>query len=164
MKYFFYIIACTLLFLIIFNIFADKSETSVNTATTFEWKKPVDIYLVDLTKAETESCEADVPLKRMILNAETFGPGALDALIKGPMAEESQKYFSAISPATLIQKFEVRDGVAYIDLSSELIADSGGSCRAMVIRSQIDNTLMALSDIDSVVLSVDGETEGILEP
>jgi len=163
MKYFAYILACSLLFLLIFRSYSDKPNTQ-NVASTFEWEKSVDIYVVDRSIAETSSCEARATLKRKILNAETFGPGALGALIKGLTLEEDKQYYSSIDPQTLIQKFEIIGRVAYVDFSSKLNEGVAGSCMVEAIRSQIENTLTALPDIDSVVISINGQTEGILEP
>lgn len=163
-RYFLYIIVCAAIFFAFVKIF--DSPTSSNSANAFEWEKTVQVYFVDLKKAETSSCEADVALNRVVINAETLGPGALEMLIKGLTSKEtkSNKYMSSINPKTLLQKFEVKSGVAYIDFDSSLNEGVAGSCNVIAIRSQIENTLIALPDIDSVVISVDGETEGILEP
>ena len=164
MKYFAYIISCTLLFLIIFNAFTDKPKaTTQNIAATFEWEKEVDIYVVDRAMLEASSCEATATLKRKILNAETFGPGALEALIKGLTLEEEKTYASSVDKEALIQKFEIIDRVAYVDFNS-LGENIAGACLVTSIRAQIENTLTALPDIDSVVISVNNETNGILEP
>jgi len=163
-KYFLYIVVCAMIFFVFVKIF--DGSTSTNSANAFEWEKTVQIYFVDLKKAETSSCEADVALKRVVINAETLGPGAIEMLIKGltPKETKSNKYISLINPKTLLQKFEVKGGVAYVDFDSGLNQEVAGSCKVTAIRSQIEKTLIALPDIDSVVISVNGETEGILEP
>lgn len=162
LKSFLYIIACAVLFLVLVKVF-DGSNSS-NSANAFEWEKQVNVYFVDLEKAKTSSCEADMAVPRTILNAETFGPGAIEALIKGPTADEEKLYYSAIKTDTLLQKFEIKDRVAYVDFNSSLNEGVAGSCNVIAIRSQIENTLVNLPDIDSVVISVNGQTEGILEP
>jgi len=167
LKYFGYILACILLFLVITGAFPGGQDISPgvpNTATSFEWKKEVSIFVVDRALAETSSCEATARLVRRIPNAETLGPGALQALIMGLSVEEEADYWSAINKDTLIQKFEIIGGVAYVDFSAELNSGIAGSCNVVAIRSQIENTLVALPDINSVILSVDGQIEGILEP
>ena len=64
----------------------------------------------------------------------------------------------------MIQKFEIKNKVAYVDFNSNLNKGVGGSCKVIAIKSQIENTLNNLPDIDSVVISVNGKTDGILEP
>ena len=134
------------------------------TAGAFEWEKEVNVYFVDLKKAETSSCEADVAVKRTVPNSETLGPGAIDMLLKGLTADEEKSYFSAIDEKTMLQKFEIKDKVAYVDFNSALNEGVAGSCAVIAIRSQIEKTLTDLPDIDSVVISVNGQTGGILEP
>lgn len=129
-----------------------------------EWEKPVNIYFLDREAIETSSCEASVTLSRMVINAETLGPGAIEALIKGLSQAEEETYYSAVSTSTMLQSFVIEEGVAYVDFSSEFNEDGGGSCNAVALRSQVENTLIDLPDIDAVVISVNGQTEGILEP
>lgn len=134
-----------------------------SVAGAFEWEKEVNVYFIDRQIAETTSCEATVVVKRKVPNAETLGPGVLDALIKGLSSKESRSLYTSIDPAILLQKFEIKNKVAFVDFSS-LGQNIDGSCKVIAIRSQIEKTLTDLPDINSVVISVNGETEGILEP
>ena len=137
-----------------------------NSAIAFEWQKNVEVYFGNENMGSAEDCTKVFPVTRTILNAETFGPGALEALLKG-ITEEGEKtggYFTSINDRVLIQKFEIKDKVAYVDLSSRFNEGVAGSCRVTAIKAQIETTLNNLPDIDSVVLSVNGQTEGILEP
>jgi len=161
-KSFLYIIGCAVIFLILIKAY--DSSFSSNSANAFEWEKQVGVYFVDLKKAKTSSCEADVSLKRVVPNAETLGPGAIEMLIKGPTPDEEKFYYSAINKNTLLQKFEIKNRVAYVDFNSSLNQNVAGSCNVIAIRSQIENTLKNLPDIDSVIISVNGQIEGILEP
>ena len=47
---------------------------------------------------------------------------------------------------------------------SKLTEGVGGTCLVERIRSQIRNTLQQFPTVKSVVISVDGKTEGVLEP
>ncbi len=162
-KYIVYVVACALVFLFIAKTFSASSKGPV-VASAFEWEKPVSVYFVESAQAEDSSCVASAQVQRIVPNAETLGPSALAALIEGPKGQEADKYFSAINPKTLIQKFEITNGVASVDFSSDLGQGVAGSCNVVAIRSQIENTLLALPDIDKVVISINGETIGILEP
>ena len=64
----------------------------------------------------------------------------------------------------MLQRFEIVNKVAYIDFNTRFNEGVGGSCRVMGIRAEIENTLNSLPDIDATVISVGGQTEGILEP
>jgi spore germination protein GerM len=57
----------------------------------------------------------------------------------------------------------IEDGVAYADFSSELEV-SGGSAMVMMIREQIEKTLLQFETIDSVVISIEGDSEEVLQP
>lgn len=144
--------------------YAGTSSTRGTVAGAFEWEKEVNVYFVDAEKAKTSSCEADAALKRTIPNAETLGPGTIDALLQGLSSKEALSYYSAISEKVLLQKFEIKNKVAYVDFNGSLNDGVAGSCVVTAIRSQIEKTLTDLPDINSVVISVDGQTEGILEP
>lgn len=161
-KSFLYITACAIVFLLLMTFYS--GQFSSKSATVFEWQKSVKVYFVDIKKAESTSCEADFVVTRSVPNAETLGPGAISVLLEGPSESEKQTAFSAINPGSLLQKFEVKNGVAYADFNSSLNQNIAGSCTVTAIRSQIEKTLLTLPDIDSVVISINGETEGILEP
>ena|SRR3989344_117758 len=163
MKYFLYILACSILFLLLASAF--NADSKPITAVAFQWEKEVEVYFSSKKGGSNEDCSLVFPVQRKILNAETLGPGALEALLKGlTQGEKTVGFFTNINSGVLIQKFEVKDRVAYVDLSSEFNKGVGGSCMVTAIRAQVETTLNSLPDIDSVVLSVDGATEGILEP
>jgi len=134
-------------------------------ASAFEWEKTVLVYFGNKKMGSSEDCQKVFPLSRKILNAETFGPGATEALLEGVSEEEKNLgYFTSLNEGILLRKFEVINRVAYVDFDARFNEGMGGSCRVASIRAQIDETLNNLPDIDSVVISVNGQTEGILEP
>lgn len=162
-KSFLYIVACAAIFLILVKVY-DGSLPS-NSASAFEWEKSVNIYVGNSERGSSEDCAKVFPLARTIINAENLGPGSLEALLKGVSEKEkSDGYFTSLNEEVLIQGFEVVEKVAYVDFSSKFNEGVGGSCKVTSIKSQIENTLNNLPNIDSVVISVNGETEGILEP
>jgi len=168
LKTFFYIIGCSLVFILLVSNYenASVSESNQPTAIAFEWEKSVSVYFWnDTISSDPNDCSSVFPVSRTVLNAETLGPGALEALLRGVTEQEKAVgYGSAINPGVLVQKFEIKNKVAYVDLSEELTKGVAGSCRVLALRSQIETTLNNLSDIDSVVISVNDETEEILQP
>lgn len=134
-------------------------------AGAFEWEKEVNIYFPNFEMGSVEDCSQVFPVERMVPNAENLGPASIDALLKGPTREERENAFiTLINADSLMQKFELKGGTAYIDFNSPFNQGIAGSCTVIAIRSQIENTLLELPGIESVIISVDGETEGILEP
>jgi spore germination protein GerM len=164
LKYFLCLSGCLVVFFIFIKIFG--GALSSNSANAFDWEKQVNVYFVDLKKAKTSNCEADIAVPRMILNAETLGPGAIQALLRGLTRDEIKRhrYETFINPKTMLKKFEIINKIAYVDFSSDLIQGVAGSCTVTAIRSQIVKTVKSLPDIDSVVISVNGQTESVLQP
>ena len=67
-------------------------------------------------------------------------------------------------PRVKLLKLTITDGVALANFSPEMRAYGGGSERATMIRTQIETTLRQFPSVREVVIAVDGQTEGVLEP
>lgn len=135
-----------------------------NKAGAFEWEKEVNVYLPNSKMGSSGDCSKVFPVKRKVPNAEILGPGAIGILLEGASDEEkAEGYFTSIDGEVLLQKFELKKRIAYVDFNQKF-SETGGSCNVMSIRSEVEETLKNLPDINSVVISVNGETEGILEP
>jgi spore germination protein GerM len=78
--------------------------------------------------------------------------------------EKNDGYLTSLNDEILIQKFEIKDQVAYVDFNSRFNEKVAGACYVQSIKSQIETTLNSLADIDAVVMSVNGQTQGVLEP
>jgi len=110
----------------------------------------------------TVQCEET---RRVVTRSRTPVRAAIEHLLAGPTrAEQAQGYFSSIPAGVSIQRFVQRGSRVEVDLSEELEAGAGGSCHALAVRSQIENTVLQFSNVDSVVISIDGRGEGILQP
>lgn len=113
------------------------------------------------------NCNKTYPTDRRIAKTDAPARVAVEEMLAGPTNEEKAKgFFSSISydPEIGIQSLTIDKGVAKIDFSAALDKQSGGSCRVSAIRSQITNTLKQFSTVKSVVISIDGRTEDILQP
>ena len=105
------------------------------------------------------------PLERKIIKTEGIARAVMEELLKGPtVEEEGMGYFTSINPGVIVQKIEIIDGVAKIDLSKELEEGVGGSARVGVIRLQIEETLKQFETVNEVIISIDDRTEDILQP
>jgi hypothetical protein len=67
-------------------------------------------------------------------------------------------------PRIRLLKLTITNGVALANFGPELRAYGGGSARVGLIRSQIEATLRQFPSVDEVVIAIDGQTEGILQP
>ncbi len=121
----------------------------------------VQVYFVRVVDGQEEI----VPVEREIAYTNTASETAIEELLKGPLPEEEEQgYSTAINENTHLQSIEVSNKVARINFSQRLDEDVAGSARVTAIRNQIEKTLLQFDAIDEVIIAVDGETEGILQP
>jgi len=103
--------------------------------------------------------ERKIPLTRSVALA------AMTELLKGPTdAEKNSGYVTNINTGVKVQKLTIENGVAKIDFDERLEYQVGGSCKTSAIIAQIKQTLKQFSTVKSVVISINGETEAILQP
>ena len=91
---------------------------------------------------------------------------AIGELLIGPSEEDKNNGFVSQIPTegVTVQNLEIKEGVAYIDFNQALQQGVAGSCRVIAIRSQITETLKQFEGVKDVVISIDGNTEEILQP
>lgn len=123
------------------------------------------VYLPNMDMGSTDDCSLVFPVNRVVEKTVAVGRASLEELFKGTTEEEeNQGYFTNINDGVIIQSLEIKNGVAKVDLSKELEEGVGGSCKVTSIRASITETLKQFSTVDSVVISIDGRTEDILQP
>jgi len=111
------------------------------------------------------SCNKVFPVEREIVKTSAVARAALEELLKDPSdLEKESGFFTSINSGVKIQKLAVKDGVASVDFDEQLEFQVGGSCRVSAIRAQITETLKQFPAVDSVVISINGRTEDILQP
>ena len=126
----------------------------------------VRVYFTNTTEdPEVLHCEVTYPVERRIPKTEDPMHGTLRELLKGPtVMEQSMGFSSSINPGVKLLGLTVEEGTVTADFDAMMQFQLGGSCRVMAIRSQIENTLKQFPEVEEVVIAVDGETEGVLEP
>ena len=125
----------------------------------------VSVYFNNSRLDPEASCNKVFPVEREIPQTQAIARAAIEELLKGPTeTEESQDFFTSINAGVKIQKLTIENGVAKIDFDAQLEFQVGGSCRVSAIRSQIIETLKQFSTVDSVIISIDGRIEDILQP
>jgi len=111
------------------------------------------------------SCNKVFPVEREIPKIQAVGRATLEELLKGPAdAEKNNGYFTSINPGVKIQSLTIENGIAKVDFDEQLEFQVGGSCKVAAIRAQITETLKQFPTVNSVVISINGRTEDILQP
>lgn len=110
-------------------------------------------------------CSNVLAVERTIPKTESVAAAALTELLKGPTDSEKAKgYMSNINTGVKVQSLSVKDGLAKIDFNEQLQFQVGGSCKTSAIIAQIKQTLKQFSSVKEVVISINGQTEDILQP
>ena len=140
-------------------VFTTGEKTSVMpTGITFK------VYFLNDSIKKNDDCAEVVPVERMVFDTKNLGEASLRLLLEGPRGEElDADYMSSIPRGVWLNSLKIEDGVASADFSKELSA-TAGSCNVLAIRTQIEKTLLQFPAVKSVKISVEGKTEGILEP
>lgn len=111
------------------------------------------------------SCNKVFAVEREIPKTEAVARAALEELLKGPTNQEkSQGFLTSINSGVKIQKLTIENGTAMVDFDEQLEYQVGGSCRVAAIRAEITKTLKQFPSVKSVVISINGRTEDILQP
>lgn len=125
----------------------------------------VRVYFGNTIQDKEITCEKAFSVERTITKTQAVGTAALKELLRGPTEQEKQEgYFTTINEGVGIKSLRVKDGIAYADFTSELDEGVAGSCRVGFIRTQISDTLKQFYTVNSVVISINGETTAILQP
>ena len=109
-----------------------------------------------------------------------IGRATLEELLWGPFPPNLAGFGTAIptpqevlsyagrtpdwGPRVTLRQLTIVDGVATADFSREMQAYGGGSLRVILIRQQIEQALMQFPTVHKVVIAIEGETEGVLQP
>ncbi len=108
-----------------------------------------------------------------------IGRASLEMLLWGPTPNNREGFQTALPlPAevlsaanrgtdwgerVLLRDLTIINGVARADFSKELLANAGGAARMLLIRQQIEQTLLQFSTVNKVIITVEGRTD-MLEP
>ncbi|MFA6171478.1 MAG: Gmad2 immunoglobulin-like domain-containing protein [Patescibacteria group bacterium] len=110
-------------------------------------------------------CNQVFAAEREIPKTEAIGRAAIEELLAGPTAAEKEEgYFTSLNSGAILQKLTIENGEAKADFDDTLQAGVGGSCKVAAIRAQIAGTLKQFSTVKSVIISINGRTEDILQP
>ena len=125
-------------------------------------KNEVSVYYLMVNQ---EGQEELIELKRTVEVSDSLELSTLESLLNGlTNDEEDQGYSTAINEGVQINDLTITDGVAAVDFSSELDEGVAGSSTVQAIRNQIEETLKQFDSVKEVVISIEGDIEGVLQP
>ena len=114
---------------------------------------------------DVKDCKLVYPVTRSIPKTETIEKATLNELIKGLTQEDKDDgYFTYINNEVKVLDFSIENNILRVNFSKELDEEVSGSCMVDTIKAQIEETLKQFDTIDSVIISIEGKTEGILQP
>jgi spore germination protein GerM len=156
------IIFVVFLALLVFCI-AEERE-AINPGTTEGTTTTLMVFFNNNTLDPEISCDKVFPAQRIILKTQTPARAALELLFEGPnQSEKASGFYTSINPGVKINSLSIVNGVAKADFSQEL-ESPGGSCRVASIRAEINQTLKQFDSVSSVIISINGRTQDILQP
>lgn len=125
----------------------------------------VKVYFSNADLDPEFSCEKVFSAWRKIPRTLEVGQASLEELLRGTTEEEkSGGYVTHINSGVNVKGLVIEDGVAVVNFDERLEFGVNDSCRAAAIRAQVAETLKQFPAVNDVVISVDGKTEGVLQP
>lgn len=125
----------------------------------------VNVYFPNTQKGSTEDCSLVFPVTRKIQQTVAVGRASLEELFSGVTEDDmTLGYYTNINEGVQIQDLTISSGVATVDFNQALQEGVGGSCKVTSIRAQIEETLKQFPTVETVIISIDGEVEDILQP
>lgn len=141
------------------------SQTNV-TPTTVASTMPVKVFLIkeSTTGEASNNCAEVFASTRQVPRTVRVATAALNELVQGPNTNElAQGLMTALPPNVRLSTLIISSGIALADFSPEL-KEVAGACRVTAIRAQITETLKQFPSVQSVIISVAGESETVLQP
>lgn len=125
----------------------------------------IKIYFNNSQMDPEYSCNKVFAIEREVPKTEAVAKVAIEELLKGPTdVEKDLGFFTNINKGVKIQNLRIENETAYIDFNEQLQYQVGGSCRVSAIRSQIEETLKQFLTVKNVIISINKNTEEILQP
>ena len=149
----------------IISAITDGKYDEINQKSTlpvFE-NENVDVFFLNINAEQEELIK--VTRSVSITGGKSLPELAIEELLYGPHNEETESgIFSMINPETVLYSLNLENGVATVDFNQKLQENIAGSATVIAIRNQIEKTLLQFEYIKKVVISINGETEEILQP
>ena len=123
-------------------------------------------YFYDPSQGADADCSAVIAVDRAVPAKSAAYRSALETLLAGPTADERALGYASAIPQAAALKSVAADaaGTVTADFTEALERGVAGACRTSAIRAQIISTLRQFPEVRSVVITVGGRSEGILQP
>lgn len=137
-----------------------------DTITAPQETTTVKLFFSKFSPDNQTDCTTVFPVERTVEKTEGIARLAINLLLQGPtQTEKSQGYSTNINEGVTIKSINIDDeGTLTLDLDKQINYQLGGSCRVTAIRSQLTKTLEQFPTVKNVIISVEGQTEDILQP
>jgi spore germination protein GerM len=140
-----------------FDFYYNRKEDRTETATFFA-------YFHNNNLDPEISCDKVFPVQRTVLKTQTPAKESINLLLAGPTdSEKAEGYYSVINSGVVLNSIAIIDGTAKVDFSKELEV-AGGSCLVLAVRAEITQTLKQFASVENVVISINGQSQDILQP
>ena len=155
-----------------------RSDGTLLARRTLRIAAPEETQTVKVAWAVRDAEEVTLQTLRVPRTSQV-ATAALNELLWGPVADDAGYSTALPTPAEVLSypgrttswgarvrllKLTITDGVALANFSPELRAYGGGAARVAMIRKQIETTLRQFPSVKEVVIAIEGQTEGVLEP
>lgn len=145
-------------------IYSLKHDASM-TPTPIQQEQQVAVYFNNSKLDPEFLCYLVFPVYRTVPSGASAIETALTAMLAGPTdIERDLGYFTTINDNTRLLSARVEGDTAFVDFDRQLGFEVGGSCRVGAIRAQIVETVRAVTGLENVVISIEGNSNEILEP
>lgn len=155
-----------------------RQDGTVLARRTLRIAAPEETQLIKVAWVAPATGEV-VMAERRVARTPQIASAALNELLWGPEPDDTSATSSLPSSDEVLAysgrgadwgarvrllKLTITDGAALVNLSPELRAYGGGSARVGLMRAQIEATVRQFPSVNQVIIAIDGETEGVLEP
>ncbi len=111
------------------------------------------------------TCNKVFAVDRIIPKTQAVAKKAIDVLLDGlSPAEFEAGYYTNLNSGIKVNSLNISGDTAKVDFDEMLQQGVGGSCKVAAIRAQITQTLKQFSAVKNVIISINGQTEDILQP
>jgi len=126
----------------------------------------LNIFMINPNLDLYEQCDKVFPVRRQVSSNSNIYRAVLEALFEGPTDTEVESGYATELPSRVKLKSVAADaeGVVTADFDRTLERGVACSCRVTAIRAQIETTLKQFPEVRGVVITIDGDKDGILQP
>ncbi|EKE16365.1 MAG: hypothetical protein ACD_11C00018G0001 [uncultured bacterium] len=130
----------------------------------FSEETSIEVYFgKSRSDSQNEDCNKVYPVTRKVKKVQKIGQSAIEQLLVGPTDEEKEDgYFTSIPEDVQLMGLSIQHGIAFVDFNDKLDQEADKSCRSVMIRAQITETLKQFLNVDDVQIYIGSRIEDVL--